>query len=82
MMGRRSKMVDDEPLARTNLLVLLRRDAEIEIVGECGFNLDRVRELQLGASGEYEVALLDGTRLRLSRSYRDQLQSRLRLKQS
>jgi two-component system LytT family response regulator len=44
-------------------------------------NLDRVRELQLGASGEYEVALLDGTRLRLSRSYRDQLQSRLRLKQ-
>jgi two-component system LytT family response regulator len=45
-------------------------------------NLDRVRELQLGASGEYEVALLDGTRLRLSRSYRDQLQSRLRLKQS
>ncbi len=40
-------------------------------------NLDRVRELKLNANGEYEVQLHDGTRLRLSRSYRDQLQSRL-----
>jgi two-component system LytT family response regulator len=28
--------VDDEPLARSNLAVLLRLDPEIEIVGECG----------------------------------------------
>jgi two-component system LytT family response regulator len=28
--------VDDEPLARSNLSVLLTRDAEIEIVSECG----------------------------------------------
>ena len=31
----RALIVDDEPLARSNLAVLLRRDAEIEIVGEC-----------------------------------------------
>ena len=30
----RTLIVDDEPLARTNLLILLRRHAEIEIVGE------------------------------------------------
>jgi two-component system LytT family response regulator len=40
-------------------------------------NLDRVRELKLNAGGEYEVALHDGSWLRLSRSYREQLQSRL-----
>jgi two-component system, LytTR family, response regulator len=32
----RTVVVDDEPLARTNLTVLLRRDPEIEIVAECG----------------------------------------------
>ena len=32
----RTLIVDDEPLARSNLAVLLRRDPEIEIVGECG----------------------------------------------
>lgn len=31
----RALVVDDEPLARTNLTVLLRLDPEIEIVGEC-----------------------------------------------
>jgi len=29
-------IVDDEPLARSNLAVLLRRDPEIAIAGECG----------------------------------------------
>lgn len=29
-------IVDDEPLARSNLSILLRRDPSIEIVGECG----------------------------------------------
>jgi two-component system LytT family response regulator len=32
----RALIVDDEPLARSNLSVLLRRDPEIEIVSDCG----------------------------------------------
>jgi two-component system LytT family response regulator len=40
-------------------------------------NLDQVRGLKLGVDGEYEVLLDNGTRLRLSRRYRKQLQSRL-----
>lgn len=40
-------------------------------------NLDRVRSLKLGDDGEYEVLLENGIRLRLSRRYRRQLQSRL-----
>jgi len=40
-------------------------------------NLARVRELVVDANGEYEVMLEDGTRLRLSRSYREELQRRL-----
>ena len=40
-------------------------------------NLDRVRGLTLNEDGEYEVRLEDKTRLRLSRSYRRQLQNRL-----
>src|SRR6202045_1848485 len=39
--------------------------------------LDRVRGLKLNESGEYDVLLEDGTKLRLSRRYRKQLQSRL-----
>jgi two-component system LytT family response regulator len=39
--------------------------------------LDRVRGLQLNDGGEHEVVLSDGTRLRLSRRYRKELQSRL-----
>lgn len=41
--------------------------------------LDRVRRLELNESGEYDVLLNDGTRLRLSRRYRKELQSRLRI---
>lgn len=40
-------------------------------------NIERVRELRLDDSGEYEVLLLDGTRLRLSRTYRELLQQRM-----
>jgi two-component system LytT family response regulator len=40
-------------------------------------NLDRVRGLRLSVDGEYEVLLDNGTRLRLSRRYCKQLQSRL-----
>lgn len=32
----RALVVDDEPLARSNLRVLLRKDSEIEVIGECG----------------------------------------------
>jgi two-component system LytT family response regulator len=39
--------------------------------------LDRVRGMKLNESGEYDVLLEDGTKLRLSRRYRKQLQSRL-----
>lgn len=40
-------------------------------------NLDRVRGLELGEDGEHEVLLENGARLRLSRRYRKELQSRL-----
>src|SRR6266446_1157005 len=40
-------------------------------------NLDRVRGLLLSEDGEYQVLLENGARLRLSRRYRKQLQSRL-----
>lgn len=40
-------------------------------------NLDRVRGLKLSEDGEYEVLLDNGARLRLSRRYRKQLQSRM-----
>ena len=40
--------------------------------------LDRVRGLSLNESGEYDVLLNDGTRLRMSRRYRKQLQLLLR----
>jgi two-component system LytT family response regulator len=42
-------------------------------------NLDRVRGLTLSTDGDYEVELDDKTRLRLSRSYRKQLQCRLNI---
>jgi two-component system, LytTR family, response regulator len=40
-------------------------------------NLERVRELKFDSDGGYEVVLEDATRLRLSRRYRKNLQSRL-----
>ena len=40
-------------------------------------NLDRVRELRFDSDAEYELVLADGTKLRLSRRYRKDLQSRL-----
>jgi len=41
----RALVVDDEPLARTNLAVLLRLDPEIEIVGECGSGQEGLKEI-------------------------------------
>ena len=40
-------------------------------------NLNRIKSLRLGEDGEHEVLLENGTSLRLSRSYRKELQSRL-----
>jgi two-component system LytT family response regulator len=42
----RTLVVDDEPLARSNVAVLLRLDPEIEIVGECGSGLQAVKEIR------------------------------------
>jgi two-component system LytT family response regulator len=39
-------VVDDEPLARSNLTVLLRRDPEIAVVGECGSGVDAAEEIR------------------------------------
>jgi two-component system LytT family response regulator len=39
-------VVDDEPLARSNLSVLLRRDPEVEIVGECGSGQERLEQIR------------------------------------
>ncbi len=40
-------------------------------------NLDRIRELQPHFNGSYHVVLRDGTRLMLTRNYRNRLQARL-----
>ena len=42
----RAVVVDDEPLARRNLLVLLGRDAEIEVVGECGSGAEALEAIR------------------------------------
>lgn len=42
-------------------------------------NLNRVRGMQLDLNGDHEVLLGDGTKLRLSRTYRENLQTRLKL---
>jgi len=48
--GERGKIqamvVDDEPLARSSLRVLLRRDPEIELVSECGSGKEALREIR------------------------------------
>jgi two-component system LytT family response regulator len=38
--------VDDEPLARSNVVVLLRLDPEIEIVSECGSGVEALAEIR------------------------------------
>jgi two-component system LytT family response regulator len=42
----RALVVDDEPLARSNLTVLLRRDPEIDVVRECGSGMDALAEIR------------------------------------
>jgi two-component system, LytTR family, response regulator len=42
----RAVVVDDEPLARSNLKVLLRRDPDVELVSECGSGAEALREIR------------------------------------
>jgi two-component system LytT family response regulator len=42
----RVAVVDDEPLARSNLRVLLGRDPEVEVVSECGGGTEALREIR------------------------------------
>jgi two-component system, LytTR family, response regulator len=52
----RTLIVDDEPLARSNLSVLLRRDPEIEIIGECGSGTEAVATVR---SANPDLVFLD-----------------------
>ena len=58
----------------------LDQDAFCRIHRSTIVKLDRVRGLKLNENGEYDVLLDNGTRLRLSRRYRKQLQSRLNVR--
>lgn len=42
----RVAVVDDEPLARSNLRVLLGRDPEVQLVSECGSGAEALREIR------------------------------------
>lgn len=42
----RTVIVDDEPLARSNLLVLSRRDPDIDIVAQCGSGMEAVEAIR------------------------------------
>ena len=42
----RALVVDDEPLAREIIREMIRRDAEIEIIGECGNGMDAVAMIE------------------------------------
>src|SRR5277367_3668864 len=42
----RALVVDDEPLARSNLTILLRLDPEIEVVRECGSGMEALAEIR------------------------------------
>lgn len=42
----RALVVDDEPLARSNVVVLLRFDPQIEIVSECGSGVEALAEIR------------------------------------
>jgi len=52
----RALVVDDEPLARSSIVVLLRLDPEIEIVGECGSGMEALAEIR---SRQPDLVFLD-----------------------
>ena len=49
-------VVDDEPIARRNLIVLLRRDPDIGAVTECGSGPEAIRSMQ---RSRYDLVFLD-----------------------
>jgi two-component system LytT family response regulator len=49
-------IVDDEPLARSNISTLLRHDPEIEIVGECGSGAEALEKIR---SARPDLVFLD-----------------------
>jgi two-component system, LytTR family, response regulator len=52
----RALIVDDEPLARSNLSVLLRRDPDVESMQECASGAEAVQEIR---SGRPNLVFLD-----------------------
>lgn len=52
----RALVVDDEPLARRNLTVLLRRDPEIESIAECGSGAEAIEVIR---QSKPELVFLD-----------------------
>ncbi len=52
----RALIVDDEPLARSNLRILLRRDPEIESIEECGSGAEAVAAIRKAA---HDLVFLD-----------------------
>jgi len=54
--GMRALVVDDEPLARSNLNVLLHRDPDILSVAECESGLDAIEALR---KSKYDLVFLD-----------------------
>src|SRR5271169_6615635 len=52
----RALVVDDEPLARSNLMVLLRLDPEIDVVRECGSGIEALAEIR---SSKPDLVFLD-----------------------
>ena len=52
----RTLIVDDEPLARSNLAVLLRLDPQIEIVNQCGSGVEALAEIR---SAKPDLVFLD-----------------------
>jgi len=43
----RALIVDDEPLARSNIAVLLRKHTDVEIIGECGSGAEALGEIRV-----------------------------------
>ena len=52
----RTLVVDDEPLARSNIAVMLRLDSQIEVVGECGSGMEALAEIR---SAKPDLVFLD-----------------------
>ncbi len=52
----RTLVVDDEPLARSNVCVLLRRDPQIEILAECGSGAEAITKIR---SAKPDLVFLD-----------------------